>query len=43
LLRNSNKPISEISNEAGYSNFSHFTKTFKKMFAVNPQTYRKQK
>jgi two-component system response regulator YesN len=43
LLRNSNKPISEISNEAGYSNFSHFTKTFKKMFAVNPQAYRKQK
>ncbi|MCL6458578.1 MAG: AraC family transcriptional regulator, partial [Gorillibacterium sp.] len=41
LLRNTNKPISEIAQIAGYSNLSYFSKTFKKMFNVSPMSYRK--
>jgi two-component system response regulator YesN len=42
LLTQSNIPISSISSSVGYSNFSHFTKVFKKYTDMGPTEYRNQ-
>lgn len=42
LLTQTNIPISSISSSIGYSNFSHFTKTFKKHVEMGPTEYRSQ-
>lgn len=41
LLDATEMTVSAIAQQVGYSNFSHFTKMFKKQFGVNPQEYRK--
>ncbi|MBY0011552.1 response regulator [Paenibacillus typhae] len=41
LLDTTDLPVSAIAQQVGYSNFSHFTKMFRKQFDVNPQEYRK--
>ena len=41
LLLESSLPISEISLQVGYTNFSHFTHTFRKMTGVTPSDYRR--
>jgi len=43
LLVNTNMPISEIVSFIGYSNFSHFSKIFKKATNMNPLDFRKKK
>lgn len=40
LLINSDMPISDIVSFIGYSNFSHFSKSFKKLTGVTPLKYR---
>lgn len=40
LLEGSSMTVGAIAQQVGYSNFSHFTKMFKKQFGVNPQEYR---
>ena len=40
-LINTNKPISQIAEELGYSNPSHFSRQFRKQTGVNPTAYRK--
>lgn len=40
LLDGSSMTVGAIAQQVGYSNFSHFTKMFKKQFGVNPQEYR---
>ncbi|OMF26744.1 hypothetical protein BK133_20100 [Paenibacillus sp. FSL H8-0548] len=42
LLTQTNIPISSISSSVGYSNFSHFTKVFKKYTELGPTEYRSQ-
>lgn len=42
LLQNSSLPITIIALELGYSNFSHFTQTFKKITNLTPSEYRRQ-
>ncbi|WP_338044827.1 helix-turn-helix domain-containing protein [Paenibacillus lignilyticus] len=42
LLDTTDMTVSAIAQQVGYSNFSHFTRTFKKHTGVNPQEYRKQ-
>lgn len=41
LLDTTDMTVSAIAQQVGYSNFSHFTKMFRKQFDVNPQEYRK--
>ncbi|WP_223066875.1 helix-turn-helix domain-containing protein [Paenibacillus caui] len=41
LLDTTGMTVSAIAQQVGYCNFSHFTKMFRKQFAVNPQEYRK--
>ncbi|AIQ34436.1 MULTISPECIES: response regulator transcription factor [Paenibacillus] len=41
LLDTTDMSVSAIAQQVGYSNFSHFTKMFRKQFDVNPQEYRK--
>lgn len=41
LLDTTELSVSAIAQQVGYSNFSHFTKMFRKQFDVNPQEYRK--
>ncbi|MEC0171481.1 response regulator transcription factor [Paenibacillus graminis] len=41
LLDTTDMSVSSIAQQVGYSNFSHFTKMFRKQFDVNPQEYRK--
>jgi two-component system response regulator YesN len=41
LLRDTNKPVSEVCELVGYSDIKHFTGTFKKMTNLNPGQYRK--
>ncbi len=43
MLSNPNIPISLISCEIGYTNFSHFTQMFKKYENMTPTEYRKAK
>lgn len=40
LLDSTGMTVSAIAQQVGYSNFSHFTKMFKKQYGVNPQEYR---
>ncbi|WP_208590407.1 response regulator transcription factor [Gracilibacillus suaedae] len=42
LLKETDKPISVISEVVGYSDHSYFTKVFKKLTAKSPSTYRKE-
>lgn len=41
LLMTTNVPISEIGYRVGYESASYFTKTFREVFGVSPQEYRK--
>jgi two-component system response regulator YesN len=41
LIVNSTMPISEIAQSIGYSNFSYFSKMFKRVYQANPQQFRK--
>lgn len=41
LLDTTEMTVSSVAQQVGYSNFSHFTKMFRKQFDVNPQEYRK--
>lgn len=41
LLDTTDMTVSSVAQQVGYSNFSHFTKMFRKQFDVNPQEYRK--
>lgn len=41
-LKYSEKSISQIAHEFGFSDESHFNKTFKKHYAIAPRDYRKQ-
>ena len=40
LLTNSDKRITEIAHELGFSDSSHFSRTFKKNFGVSPKEFR---
>ncbi|MCK5111278.1 MAG: helix-turn-helix transcriptional regulator [Arcobacteraceae bacterium] len=40
LIENKDLDLSDIANEVGFYEQSHFSKTFKKIFAVNPSIYR---
>ncbi|EFM08930.1 two component transcriptional regulator, AraC family [Paenibacillus curdlanolyticus YK9] len=40
LLESTSLTVSGVALQVGYSNFSHFTKMFKKQFGMNPQEYR---
>ncbi|REE67650.1 two-component system response regulator YesN [Paenibacillus taihuensis] len=42
LLDTTDMTVSMIAQQVGYSNFSHFTRMFRKRFEANPQEYRKQ-
>lgn len=42
LLKNTKKPISEISELTGYHSADHFSATFKKKYGVSPRVYREQ-
>jgi two-component system, response regulator YesN len=42
LLKETDKPISAISEAVGYSDHSYFTKVFKKLTGKSPSTYRKE-
>lgn len=41
LLDTTDMTVGSVAQQVGYSNFSHFTKMFRKQFDVNPQEYRK--
>lgn len=41
LLMTTNVPISEIGYQLGYESPSYFTKTFREVFGISPQEYRK--
>ena len=43
LLIETNESITDISYMCGYKNFSHFIRTFKKIYGVTPSIYRKTK
>ena len=40
LLKSTEKSVSEICYECGYSNFSHFLRSFKAVFGTSPQKFR---
>ncbi|MCL6601271.1 MAG: response regulator [Paenibacillus sp.] len=40
LLKKTEMPISAVATHIGYSNFSHFSRTFKKHTNINPNEYR---
>ncbi|WP_249866279.1 helix-turn-helix domain-containing protein [Paenibacillus konkukensis] len=42
LLVQTDEPVSVIAATIGYTNFSHFSKMFKRVSGLNPQDYRKQ-
>jgi transcriptional regulator GlxA family with amidase domain len=41
LLRDSSMPLREISQQLGFSNYSHFYKAFMERVGVSPSEYRK--
>ncbi|UUZ96269.1 AraC family transcriptional regulator [Paenibacillus sp. P25] len=41
MLAKTNLPVGSIAASVGYTNFSHFSKMFKKAAAIGPQDYRK--
>lgn len=42
LLLTTNSTVTEIASKAGYVNYTHFTKMFKKYTGLTPQQYRRQ-
>jgi two-component system response regulator YesN len=42
LLANTDIPVSTIALQVGYTNFSHFSKMFRKYFGMNPMDYRQK-
>ncbi len=42
LLQSSALPVSLVALKAGYSNFSHFSQVYKKMYGVSPTEERKK-
>jgi two-component system response regulator YesN len=42
LLKNPNISISSIAAEVGYSNYSYFVSTFKKIYGLTPTQYREK-
>ncbi|WP_242871169.1 helix-turn-helix domain-containing protein [Pseudobutyrivibrio sp. YE44] len=42
LLTNTELPVTDISADVGYNNFSYFYKIFKKEFGMTPKEYRKK-
>jgi two-component system response regulator YesN len=40
LLQKTNMAISEVASSVGYSNFSHFSKVFRKCIGLNPKDFR---
>lgn len=40
LLQHSSMTVSDIAKSLGYTNFSHFTKMFRKIYDTSPQSYR---
>lgn len=42
LLRDTNMRVSDVAGQVGYSNFSHFSKLFKKKVGVNPNQYKRR-
>lgn len=42
LLVNTSSTVTEIASKAGYVNYTHFTKMFKKYTGLTPQQYRRQ-
>ncbi len=43
LLEKTNLPVGEIASRIGYTNFSHFSETFRKTEGVNPSRYRAER
>ncbi|KIL53118.1 helix-turn-helix domain-containing protein [Jeotgalibacillus campisalis] len=43
LLITTNKPIQEIAVETGYTNANYFSKVFRKMIGMSPDSFRKDK
>lgn len=43
LIKNTEKSITEICFDAGYGNFSHFSRSFKKQYGLSPREYRNKK
>ncbi|MGC4048595.1 MAG: helix-turn-helix transcriptional regulator [Paludibaculum sp.] len=41
LLRRPDRPIAEVALDAGFADQSHFSKAFRKVFAVSPSEYRR--
>ena len=41
LLASTVRPVNQIAMEAGYTNFSYFTKLFRKNTGMTPNEYRK--
>ena len=41
MLKNTNTPLSEISERIGFYDVAHFSRTFKKLKGVTPSQYRK--
>lgn len=41
MLKNTKMPVSEICYFCGFSNFSHFLRTFRKYYGASPKEYRK--
>lgn len=42
LMQDTNKPIQEISEEVGYTNYNSFNRVFKNVVGVSPSDYRKK-
>ena len=42
LLSTTDKPVLEISYEAGFTNLSYFNRLFKKKYGISPRIYRKE-
>ena len=40
MIENTSESITDICFEAGYSNFSHFSRSFKKKYGLSPREYK---
>jgi AraC family transcriptional regulator of arabinose operon len=40
LLKNTNLPINEVANQVGYDDALNFSKSFKKVYGINPSSFR---
>ena len=43
LLQETALSVNGIALEVGYSDYSHFTKTFRQMFGMTPSVYRQER